>query len=386
MTHKSSSKKVLVAGHIAKDVHIKIRDSNKLPKVFHRLFKNSTPISKVDEVLGEEWTFKKVLGTLRRHMIAPVFYSYGGRGPNVAYGVALLGASVELVGFVGEDFDKPYPGFYDGGYRTHLERAGVTINELVLEPDELDAIDEENHNNGVLVLKDKEIPTIYCVKDLNGVDFYFIDDVKGAHTLATRSPTPKQLINNHDGVFITSGEPSFNSRLIDYAHQKNKEIIFDVGAYNTTSPYLKEVIPKCNVILGNEYEINLVKQAFNVNHVTELFHLSSNIATIVLEDKITCTAEIYERERAEPIRIATTEVKKRVSSIGCCDGIAAGYLALHAQGHDNEAAVKAGLIECQSVWQVEGVQEGMLTKRQLFQRLKMRESYNLDFENAPITK
>lgn len=372
MTHRSSSKKFLVAGHIAKDVHIKIRDSNKLPRVFHRLFKNSTPISKVDEFLGEEWTFKKVLATLRRHMIAPVFYSYGGRGPNVAYGAALLGASVELVGFVGEDFDKPYPGFYDGGYRTHLERGGVAVSELVLNPNELDAIDEENHNNGVLVFRGKEIPTIYCVKDLNGIDFYFIDDIKGAHTLATKSPIPKQLIDNHDGVFTTSGEPSFNSRLIDYAHQKNKEIIFDVGAYNTTSPYLKEVIPKCNVILGNEYEINLVKQAFNTNDISELFHLSSSIATIVLEDKIACTAEIYERERTEPIRIATTEVKKRVSSIGCCDGIAAGYLALHAQGYDNMVAVKAGLIECQSVWQVEGVQEGMLNKHQLFQRLKMR--------------
>ena len=370
MTHRSASKRFLVAGHIAKDIHIKIRDNNKLPKVFHRLFKNSTPISKVDEVLGEEWTFKKVLATLRRHMIAPVFYSYGGRGPNVAYGTALLGAAVELIGFVGEDFDKPYPGFYDGGYRTHLEKAGVTINELVLEPDELAAINEENHNHGILVFKGKEIPTIYCIKDLNGIDFYFIDDIKGAHTLATRSHIPKQLVNNCEGVFITSGERSFNSRLIDYAYQKNREIIFDVGAYNTTSLYLKEIIPKCNIILGNKYEINLVKQAFNINDISELFHLSSDIATIILEDKIACTAEIYEQKRTDSIRIATMEVKKRVSSIGCCDGIAAGYLSFHAQGYDNVVAVKAGLIECQSIWQVEGVQEGMLNKHQLFPKLK----------------
>jgi sugar/nucleoside kinase (ribokinase family) len=370
MTHRSSSKKFLVAGHIAKDIHIKICDNNKLPKVFRRLSKNSTPVSKVDEVLGQEWTFKKVLATLRRHMIAPVSYSYGGRGPNVAYGAASLGAAVELISFVGEDFDKPYPGFYDGGYRTHLEKAGVTINELILEPDKLDAIDEENYNRGILVFKSKEIPTIYCIKDLNGIDFYFIDDIKGAHTLATGSPIPKQLVNSHDGVFVTSGECSFNSQLIDYAYQKNKEIIFDVGAYNTTSQYLKKVIPKCNVILGNEYEINLIKQAFNTNDVSELFHLSPDIATIILEDKIACTAEIHERERNNPIRIVTTEVKKRVSSIGCCDGVAAGYLALHAQGYDNVVAVKAGLIECESIWQVEGVQEGMLSKKQIFQRLK----------------
>lgn len=358
-----------VVGHIAKDIHIKIYSCNSLPKVFTRLFKNSTPISKTNEILGEDWTFSKVLTVLKKHMVSPISYSYGGRGPNVAYGATILGATIELIGFVGEDFDRRYPGFYGGGYRTHLVNAGVVINELHLIPDKIHAIDEQKHKHGILAFKNKEIPTIYCVKDLKGNDFYFIDDIKGAHTLANACPIPKETLQQYDGIFVTSGEQPFNKRLINYAHKLNKEIIFDIGAYNLTDEYLQEIIPKCNVILGNRYEMNLAKQAFHINSMEELFDVSSDIFTIILEDKIALTAKIFERNKA-PMRIGPIKVRKRVSSVGCCDGIAAGYLGLHAQGYDAITATKAGLIQCANIWQVEGVQEAMLSKKKLFQEMK----------------
>jgi len=364
------ARKFLVVGHIAKDIHIKIDDSSSLPKEFKKLFKNSTPISKIGNALGKKWSFKKVLNVIEKNAIEPVSYSYGGRGPNVAYGAALLGAQIELIGFVGEDFDKQYLGFFNGGYKTHLEKAGVKINELAIEPNELHSINEERHEHGILAIRTKEIPSIYCIKDSHGTDFYLINDIKGAHIHATDSPTPKQLINKYDGVFVTSGEPSFNRRLINYAFQQGKEIFFDVAAYGTTSQYLKEVIPKCNTILGNTYEISLVKIALDVTDMRDLFRISPNISTIIVEDKITCTIKIYQKECQRPIKIGPVNVEKRVSSVGCCDGIAAGYLALCSQGYDAITAAKAGLIQCASIWQVEGVQEGMVNKQQLFQRLE----------------
>jgi len=77
---------------------VKIDDCNSLPKVFVKLFKDSTPISKVNEILGSNWTFRKVIKRLKRHAVSPFSYSYGGRGPNIAYGAALLGATVEARG------------------------------------------------------------------------------------------------------------------------------------------------------------------------------------------------------------------------------------------------------------------------------------------------
>jgi len=362
--------KFLVAGHIAKDIHIKIDDSNSLPKEFKKLFKDSTPISMIGNVLGKNRSFKKVLKVIEKNAIEPISYSYGGRGPNVAYGAALQGAHIELIGFVGEDFDKQYPGFFNGGYKTHLKKAGIDVNELAVEPNELHSINEEKHEHGVLAIKAKEIPSIYCVKDSYGIDFYLIDDIKGAHVYATDSPIPKELINRCGGIFVTSGELSFNLRLINYAFQQGKEVFFDVAAYGTTSQYLKEVIPKCNTILGNTYEISLVKKAFNVADMRELFHISPNISTIIVEDKIACTIKIYQKEWQRPVKIGPIDVEKRVSSVGCCDGIAAGYLALYLQGYDVITAAKAGLIQCANVWQVEGVQEGMLNKQRLLHKLE----------------
>jgi len=364
------ARKFVVAGHIAKDIHIKIDESDSLPKEFEKLFKVSTPISMIGNVLGKGWSFKKVLNVIERNAIKPISYSYGGRGPNVAYGAALLGAQIELIGFVGEDFDKKHPGFFDGGYKTHLKKVGVEVNELAIEPNELHNINEEKHEHGVLAIKTKQIPSIYCIKDSYGIDFYLIDDIKGAHVHATDSPTPKQLINRYDGVFITSGEPSFNRRLIDYAFQQGKEVLFDIAAYGTTSQYLKEVIPRCNTILGNTYEIGLVMKALNLNGIRQLFRISPNVSKIIVEDKIACTIKIYQKKRQTPLEIGPINVDKRVSSVGCCDGIAAGYLALYSQGYDAITASKAGLIQCASIWQVEGVQEGMLNKQQLFQRLE----------------
>jgi len=369
LTRGEREKRFLVSGHIAKDIHIKILDSKQLPKEFSRLFKNSTPVSRVSQTLGPTWAFDKVLALLKKHAISPVSYSYGGRGPNVAYGAAKLGATIELIGFVGEDFGKKYPGFYDGGYRTHLRKAGITIHYITVDAAELVTIQEETHMCGVLALKGKEIPSIYCVKDVIGNDFYFIDDIKGAHMLAARSPVPKRLIDEYDGLFVTSGELAFNTRLIEYASDRGKEVIFDVAAYGTTSNYLRKVVPRCSIILGNSFEIGLVERAFQLDSVGQIFDYSANLRAVVLEDKISCTASLYRRSLKTPLKIGPTQVETRVSSVGCCDGIAAGYLALHSQGYDDTMALQAGLLEAANIWTREGVQEGMLSKQQLRMKL-----------------
>ena len=365
-TKKVAKKHFLVSGNIAKDVHVKIPSLNSLPSVFKRLWKDCTPISKVQETLGAAWSFEKVIACIDNKALSQFTYSYGGRATNVAYGAASLGAPVELLTLVGGDFDKLYLGFSDGSYRRHLQKAGVIINELEVTTYDHRKIDDENLSQGILSFKDKEIPTIYCIKDFEGNDMYFIDDKRGVHTLANSCPIPKKLIQEYSGVFVTSGERNYNKKLIDYAYKQNKEVLFDVGAYDLTDGYLQEVIPKCTKVFGNVFEIDLVKRAFEVNEISDLFDVSSQISMILLEDKIACTVKMFERGR-DPVFLGPVLPKKRVSSVGCCDGIATGYLALNSLGYDNLTAVKAGLLQCASIWEVDGVQEGMLSQQRLFE-------------------
>ncbi|MFX0132592.1 MAG: hypothetical protein ACFFDN_02980 [Candidatus Hodarchaeota archaeon] len=362
-------KKYLVAGHIAKDIHIKIDNCYNLPKEFQQLIKDSISISKINHLLGKKWTFEKVINFLEKQIIAPISYSYGGRGPNIAYGAAILGANVELLGLVGSDFDIIYPGFYDGSYKNHLINAGVIINELILSQDSINKIIEEEIY-GIFNIVEKEIPTIYCINDLKGNDFYFIDDIRGAHILANMCPIPKKTIKKYDGVLITSGEKGFNERIINYSFKINKDILFDVGAYNLNFKYLNRIIPMCNTIFGNLYEIDLLKKSFKLKKIEDLFDISSNIENIIVLNKIECMVKVYNnKKRAYELKINSIEHNKKISSVGCCDGIIAGYLGLYAQGYDIITAIKAGLIQCLNIWKVEGVQEGMLDKVNLFREL-----------------
>ncbi|MEM3026714.1 MAG: hypothetical protein QXP19_04270, partial [Thermoproteota archaeon] len=56
---------------------------------------------------------------------------------------------------------------------------------------------------------------------------------------------------------------------------------------------------------------------------------------------------------------------KTGSSIGCCDGIAAGILFGLQKGLTLEESCRIGLLEAFSIWRVEGVQEGMLSISEL---------------------
>ena len=361
---RPSPRKFLVAGHVARDVHIRIDDCDKLPAPFKRLTKVSTPVSALEEVLGTGWDLERVLEVVEKRSVAPVECSYGGRGPNVAYGAALLGAKVELVGFVGEDFDRPYPGFYDGGYRTHLERAGVLLRETRVEPEEVGAIDCDC---GIFVVEGRETPAIYCVEDLAGRDFYLIDDVRGAHVFASKARIPEGLVRESSGVFVTSGEPEFNSRLIECARRMEKDVLFDLGAYRLSPEYLAEVVPKCTVVMGNRYEIELVKRALGLGDVRQLLGASDSLELVVEIDKIACTATLHGEWGAK--KIGPVEARERVGSVGCCDGFAAGFLAFYSLGQSLEICALAGLIECASVWRVRGVQEGMLGRDEMLTEL-----------------
>jgi len=367
--HISNTKerKLVISGHTAKDLHLRIKNINDLPPIFKILFKKSTPISKLRSLINMD--FKDVFSIIKENLVAPICYSYGGRGPNIAYGAALLGAKVELISFVGEDFEKEYPGFYDGNYRGHLEKAGVIMRTLYINPSEIPYL-KENHYYGVLIIRGKETPTIYCVKDVVGNDFYLIDDIKGAHVLAEIAPIPKRLIRESDGILITSGEPNFNKKIANYAYKLNKEIYFDIGAYRLSHEYLIDIIPKCDIIFGNYFEINMLKNIFNIKNIHNLFLLSDKIKIIIEINKIKCLAKIFLRNKDKPIIVGPLEVKNKVSSVGCCDGFIAGFLAFYSLGYKLLTAVKAGLMECTNIWRVEGVQEGMLSKKELLRLLK----------------
>ena len=374
--------KVTVVGAVGIDEHIKIEDVRYLPSPFRKYIKKTLAYSQIQEVYGPEWTVEKVFGELKERAIEPVIYSYGGRAPHVAYGLAKLENKASLVTTFGGDYNEAYPGFFGGGYLEHLIRAGVEIQHREIgipekiwrKPEIEDYLKEklgkELYEIGVLVVINKKTSKITCVKDKKGNDFFYIDDINGASIVEKWRKAPTRLISNSNIVFITSSETSFMQRKAKEAYTQGKRLLVDIGSYGITSEYIKEVVPKAEIIMGNPYEIEQILQTYSLKSIEEIFTIDTKYPKyILIENKIEGYVDIYARGEIKK-RIGPVKLQKKGNSVGCCDAIATGVISGIANKIDIEPSVAIGLLEASSVWDVEGVQEGMLDKNGLIKRAK----------------
>lgn len=375
-------KSIAVSGSPGKDVQVKIDAVGKLPSPFRRYIKRTVGFSKIPEAYGQEWDMDRVFKVLEERSVQPSFYSYGGRAPNVAYGIGRLGGDVRLITVFGDDFDKPYPGFYDGGYWTHLCNAGVRMDLLDIEipeniwgnPEEMRSYLEESYGSALdqydaLRIRSKEIPTIVCAKDVTGVDFYYIDDVKGVSSVDLARPAPNKVIKDVDIVFVTSSEMPFMKEMILTADRLGKEVVVDIGSYGITSEYLRETVPHCDIMFGNTSEIQQVLDAFQVNNISSLHEQigESDLKLVIVEDKIGGVVEVFSRDGDSRL-YGPIDINKKGNSVGCCDGIAAGFLSLYQRGSELDICIQAGLMECAAIWEIETIHEKLLDREELTSR------------------
>ncbi|MGB9717586.1 MAG: PfkB family carbohydrate kinase [Thermoproteota archaeon] len=370
---------IIVVGSSGKDEHFKIGSFHRLPKVFHPFLKKTIPVSRIGELLGPEWDREKVYSLLEANSLSPVKYSYGGRAPHVAYGVARLGGRVSLITTFGRDYDHPYPGFFDGGYYSHLANNGVGMRKAVIEDSSKTSfVGKDALNAGVWIVMDKTTSTITCVKDVENNEFFIIDDVEGASGVEKYRPIPESEFESADMLFVTSSETPFMKSSILTARRRGMDVIVDVASYGVTEDYVKILVPNSKIILGNHNEIKQVIDLLELNNIGEIFTLGSEYPeSIVLEDKMTGLIEIHHRDGGVS-KIGPVKPEKTGNSIGCCDGIAAGILVGLQKGLTLEESCRIGLLEAFSIWRVEGVQEGMLSiseLRVLHQRFFGREPF-----------
>lgn len=374
-------KKLAAVGHMGKDSYFQISDIRCLPREFHGLLETSTKVSCIPKVLGKYWNFEKAIRCLSEHFIKPVRYSYGGRAANVAYQVARLGGSVNILSEVGDDLDVVYPGFFGGGYRRHLENGGVKMkilsvnvpNELLDDHSRLRRFLVDNYSPeidmaGVLQVANRDISTVICVHDQKGRSFFFYDDLRAAGKIAEARPVPLKLLESVDSVFITSGAKEFNSEAAREAYRLDKPIILDVGFYDLNPNYIKAVVPYVEILFGNRIEIDEICRVFRCKSPTKLFKAAKDSPQYILvHDKWNEDVLIFERD-GKTRRIGPVNVNRTGTSIGCCDGFAAGFLSFYQRGRDIEECCQAGLIISSFIWEAIGVQEGMVDELEFIGR------------------
>jgi len=195
--------------------------------------------------------------------------------------------------------------------------------------------------------------------------------VNGAATIERWRPMPTEVVKGSDIVFVTSSEREFMEQAVDQAYMLGKAVVVDIASYGVTPEYLRHITPRSNVLLGNEAEIQQVLDAYEVRSIGDVFEAQGELPThIVVEDKFNGIVDIFGRRGRSRHRIGPVKIRKTGNSTGVCDAIGVGILASLQKGLAPEDGAAAGLIEGASVWEVEGVQEGLLRREDFIRRFE----------------
>jgi hypothetical protein len=130
-------------------------------------------------------------------------------------------------------------------------------------------------------------------------------------------------------------------------------------------------------MFGNVSEIQQVLDAFKVDDILSLYDRidESDLNLVIVEDKIRGVVEVFSRDRDSKM-YGPIDITKKGNSVGCCDGIAAGFLSLYQRGSELDVCIQAGLMECAAIWEIETIHERLLDREELVSR------YSSQFQNT----
>jgi sugar/nucleoside kinase (ribokinase family) len=372
-------------GYTAVDNSFQIDSFGILPQVFTENAKASIPFSKIPSVFGKPWDIERVKETIAdtaRKLSSGVF---SGRAINIGYQVARLGGSVELITEVGEDFYQTLPTL-QYSYASHLEKAGIHVRPFnVRFPNHVAMLSPElvgkkllrTHGNqllssGILMVSGRCTASVISLCDKMGNDIFFFKDADNASEIAKFRPVPTDLLEKLDSIVVSSGDNRFNQSIVNAAYKRGLDVFFDIGLFEPSHDFLRTVIMKSTIVFGNPKEIAEVCRAFRCvpDKPEQIFARAKppRLQYIIIMEKERGKATILKRNVSKPYSVGPVSYQRIGTSIGVCDAITGGTLALFLRGYPIETSCKGGMIAGGAVWESDKIQEPMLDWKQLSNR------------------
>ncbi|MCE5213881.1 MAG: PfkB family carbohydrate kinase, partial [Methanobacterium sp.] len=164
---------------------------------------------------------------------------YGGAAANVAVVAANLGLNSSLVSAVGDDF-------IDSDYQKKLENMEIDIRDMI-------------------VIEDEKTPTAFVITnyDNDQISYFYW----GAAAYFKNSDIPIKTIENTRAVHLATGDPGFNRKCGEKAHELGKLISFDPGQdLHMYSPDdLRAVLKISDILFGNHHEIHRIMETLEIS-------------------------------------------------------------------------------------------------------------------------
>jgi nucleoside kinase len=247
---------------------------------------------------------------------------FGGAAANVAVVASSLGLKSSLVSAVGNDF-------IGSDYQNKLKNLGI---------------DTEN----MIVIEDEKTPTAFVLTDSNSdqISYFYW----GAASQFKISEPPVSAIDKVDAVHLATGDPGFNIKSGEVAHEEGKLISFDPGQdlhmYSKTE--LEAVIKICDILFGNHHEIKRIQKTLNMS-VNDLRNFGPDI---VVTTHGKDGSSIYTNEEIKIDAI----IRDTIDPTGAGDSYRAGFLNAYLKGEDLETCGKFASSVASFVVEAEGCQ------------------------------
>jgi len=261
-----------------------------------------------DHILPDQIHQLNISFTLRR-----LRSSFGGTAGNIAYNLSLLKEKPTILGVVGFDFSN---------YRRWLEKCGLDLRQI--------AVDKKSLTAAAYIMTDQA--------DNQIAGFY-----PGPHLVSY--PQRAARLKNISLAIIA---PEDKGRMLAYAkiYQQNQvPFIFDPGQMTIafSAPELRQTIKGARVLIGNDYEINLIAKRLNKD-----IQSLAGLVEILVVTKGSQGSEIY--QGSQKIRIKPAKPKNTSDPTGAGDAYRAGLIKGLINGYNLKTCGQlAGLVSVYTV-------------------------------------
>ncbi len=235
--------------------------------------------------------------------------NFGGTAGNIAYNLALLGEKPLILACAGRDFDR---------YRLWLEEHGLPTEGIRQVPEEFTA--------GAYITTDKDDNQItgFNPGAMKYPSLYSLDGTGPEDSLAIISP------GNVEDMLAYSR--AYKERGISY--------IFDPGQQIPILPRegLAEMIHGADILISNDYELELITKAVNKTKAELLEMTGAIITTLGEQGSVVC------RRGQEEVPVAAAPAARVQDPTGAGDAYRAGLIKGLVMGKDLPAAAAMGAV------------------------------------------
>lgn len=261
----------------------------------------------------------------------------GGAAGNVAVVASKMGLDVSLISCIGKDFKE-------SEYEKEMLENGIDISNMIV---------SENANT----------PTAFILTNPQDEQmFYFY---WGAAQEYETAEIPEEAIQHANAVHLATGDPEYNIRAGKYAYENKKLVSFDPGQdlhlYSTDN--LKEMIGNCNILFGNEHEINHICFLLEKT-IEELLEEGPNMIVQTLGEK---GSTIYMKDE-EPKTIEVVKTKA-VDPTGAGDSYRAAFLSLYLRENNIERCGRFASTVSSYIVETQGTQTNIPTPAQALEKM-----------------